>query len=121
MMVSTKGRYALRVMLDLVQHQGDSFVSLKAIAGRQEISMKYLETIVAMLHKGGLIQSLRGKDGGYRAGPAAGMLYCGPGAEAHRGQSGACGLRGMRRKQRKRKELRQSGVLPHAAALEQAG
>lgn len=66
MMVSTKGRYALRVMLDLAQHQGDSFVPLKAIAGRQEISMKYLETIVAMLHKGGLIQSLRGKDGGYR-------------------------------------------------------
>ena len=66
MMVSTKGRYALRVLLDLAQHQGDSFVSLKAIARRQEISMKYLETIVAILNKGGLIQSLRGKDGGYR-------------------------------------------------------
>ena len=66
MMVSTKGRYALRVMLDLAQHQGEGFISLKEIAQRQDISMKYLEMIAAILNKAHFIQSQRGKDGGYR-------------------------------------------------------
>ncbi len=66
MMVSTKGRYALRVMLDLCQHAGDGFVSLKTVSQRQDISMKYLEAIVATLQKGGLLESRRGKEGGYR-------------------------------------------------------
>lgn len=66
MMVSTKGRYALRVMLDLAQNQGERFVSLKEISKRQGISMKYLEMIVSVLNKARFIQSQRGKEGGYR-------------------------------------------------------
>lgn len=66
MMVSTKGRYALRVMLDLAQYPGEGYVSLKAISQRQGVSLKYLESIVSLLHKGGLVCSTRGKDGGYR-------------------------------------------------------
>ena len=66
MMISTRGRYALRVLIDLAQHAGESRVSLKAIAERQEISLKYLESIVALLTKGGLLVSTRGKEGGYR-------------------------------------------------------
>jgi Rrf2 family protein len=64
-MISTKGRYAMRVMIDLAQIGGDEFVSLKSISERQAISMKYLEMIVAALNKGGLVKSQRGKDGGY--------------------------------------------------------
>lgn len=71
MMISTKGRYALRVMLDLAQ-QKEGFLSLKDVAEEQNISMKYLEAIVAKLNKSGLVQSHRGKEGGYRlARPAA--------------------------------------------------
>ena len=66
MMVSTKGRHALRVMLDLAQQERGAFISLKSISERQEISMKYLEAIVAMLNKAGLLMSQRGKDGGYK-------------------------------------------------------
>lgn len=66
MMVSTKGRYALRVMLDLAQQDRDAYISLKSISDRQRISMKYLEAIVAMLNKAGLLKSQRGKEGGYR-------------------------------------------------------
>lgn len=66
MMVSTKGRYALRVMLDLAQQDREAYISLKSISERQKISMKYMEAIVAMLNKAGLLKSQRGKDGGYR-------------------------------------------------------
>lgn len=66
MMVSTKGRYALRVMLDLAQQESDVYISLKSISKRQQISMKYLEAIVAMLNRAGLLLSQRGKEGGYR-------------------------------------------------------
>lgn len=66
MKVSTKGRYALRVMIDLAQHKEEGFISLKEIAARQEISMKYLEMIVGILNKADYVQSLRGKSGGYR-------------------------------------------------------
>ncbi|MDY5577102.1 MAG: Rrf2 family transcriptional regulator [Lachnospiraceae bacterium] len=65
MKVSTKGRYALRVMIDLAQHQGDGFISLKEVAQRQGISMKYLEMIVGILNRAGFVTSLRGKSGGY--------------------------------------------------------
>lgn len=64
--VSTKGRYALRVMIDLAQRRDQGFISLKDIADRQEISMKYLESIVAMLNKAQMVDSYRGKTGGYR-------------------------------------------------------
>jgi len=66
MNVTSKGRYALRVMLDLAQHPADGFVSLKTVADRQGISMKYLEMIVGCLKKAELLESTRGKEGGYR-------------------------------------------------------
>jgi Rrf2 family iron-sulfur cluster assembly transcriptional regulator len=64
--VSTKGIYALRIMLDLCQHTDEGYISLKKISERQNMSMKYLESIVAMLNKAGMVESLRGKEGGYR-------------------------------------------------------
>ena len=66
MMISTKGRYALRIMIDLAQHNDGQFLSLNDIAQRQNISVKYLESIVATLYKAGFLESLRGKKGGYR-------------------------------------------------------
>ena len=66
MLVSTKGRYALRVMIDLAEHQNDSFIPLKEIAARQQISEKYLESIIVILSKAGLVQGIRGKGGGYK-------------------------------------------------------
>ncbi len=65
-MISTKGRYALRVMIDLAQHDGEGNIPLKDIADRQDISKKYLEIIVKELVKGGLISGVSGKGGGYR-------------------------------------------------------
>ena len=66
MNITSKGRYALQVMIDLAQHPDEGFVSLKTVAERQEISMKYLEMIVSGLKKGELLESTRGKEGGYR-------------------------------------------------------
>ena len=66
MIVSSRGRYALRVMIDLAQHNDGELISLKDIAERQGISMKYLELIVGTLNKGGMLISGRGKKGGYR-------------------------------------------------------
>ena len=66
MLVSTKGRYALRVMIDLAEHQTDNFIPLKAIADRQDISEKYLESIIRLLVKAKFLTGLRGKGGGYR-------------------------------------------------------
>ncbi|MDD3537201.1 MAG: RrF2 family transcriptional regulator [Eubacteriales bacterium] len=66
MMISTKGRYALRIMLDLSQHIDDGYIPLSQISEREGISVKYLEAIVAMLNKAGMVESLRGKEGGYR-------------------------------------------------------
>lgn len=66
MMISTKGRYALRILLDIAQMSGDEYISLADVALRQDISMKYLEAIVASLAKAGLVESKRGKMGGYR-------------------------------------------------------
>ena len=65
MNVTSKGRYALRVMLDLAQHPDEGYISLKTVAERQDISMKYLEAIVGALKKAGLVDSSRGKEGGY--------------------------------------------------------
>ncbi len=65
-MISTRGRYALRVMVDLAEHVGTAYVPLGEIAKRQQISQKYLENIVKSLVKAGLLDALRGKGGGYR-------------------------------------------------------
>ncbi len=64
-MISTKGRYALRVMIDLADHAGEGHIPLKEIAERQEISKKYLEIIVKDLVAGGLVTGVSGKGGGY--------------------------------------------------------
>ena len=66
MMISTKGRYALRFLIDIAEHQSEGYVRLKEIAERQGISEKYLETIVKILVKAGVLTGLRGKGGGYR-------------------------------------------------------
>ena len=66
MKISTKGRYALRLMLDLAQNRNEGFVALKDIADRQDISKKYLEQIVTPLNRAGLLKSGRGAKGGYR-------------------------------------------------------
>ena len=66
MMISTRGRYALRVMADLAEHNSGAYIPLKEIAQRQNISQKYMETIMAELSKNGLVDSLHGKGGGYR-------------------------------------------------------
>ena len=66
MMISTKGRYALRVMVDIADNQRDGYIPLKEIAHRQDISEKYLEAIVKGLVKERYLTGLRGKSGGYR-------------------------------------------------------
>lgn len=66
MKISTKGRYALRVMIDLAVNDKGNYVSLKDISNRQEVSLKYLEQIMAMLNKAGYVKSVRGNNGGYR-------------------------------------------------------
>ncbi|MCR5005362.1 MAG: Rrf2 family transcriptional regulator [Clostridiales bacterium] len=65
-MISTKGRYAIRVMIDLAEHDNGSYIPLKDIAARQEISKKYLEIIVKDMVAGGLIKGASGKGGGYK-------------------------------------------------------
>lgn len=66
MLVSTKGRYALRVMLELAQSDAAAYLPLPLIAERQGISEKYSESIIAVLSRAGLVDGLRGKGGGYR-------------------------------------------------------
>lgn len=66
MLISTKGRYSLRVMIDLAEHQADGYIPLKTIAERQEISEKYLESIIKLLVKAKILTGLRGKGGGYQ-------------------------------------------------------
>ena len=66
MKISTKGRYALRMMIDLAEHQGEGFVALKDIAARQDISKKYLEQIIPILNRSDFLQANRGSQGGYR-------------------------------------------------------
>ena len=66
MKLSTRGRYALRLMLDIALHPDDGSISLKSVAQRQDISVKYLEQIVTPLARGGLLRASRGAQGGYR-------------------------------------------------------
>ncbi|MBD5148750.1 MAG: Rrf2 family transcriptional regulator [Oscillibacter sp.] len=66
MLISTKGRYALRVMADMAQHPSEGYIPLKEIAQRQEISEKYLEAIIKILVKAKLLSGVRGKGGGYK-------------------------------------------------------
>lgn len=94
MMVSTKGRYALRVMIDLAEHQAEGYIPLKAIARRQDISEKYLESILKSLVQSQFLTGVRGKGGGYPADKARPSsipweAFCGL-----RGQPGPRGLPG---------------------------
>lgn len=66
MKISTKGRYAVRVMLDLAVHNTGELINVKSIADRQDISEKYLEQIISILNKAGFVKSVRGAQGGYR-------------------------------------------------------
>lgn len=66
MLISSKGRYALRVMLDLAENSKGQYIPLKDITQRQNISQKYLESITVMLSKNGFVEAMHGKGGGYR-------------------------------------------------------
>lgn len=66
MLISTRGRYALRVMVDLAEHPTEGYVPLREIARRQEISEKYLETVIKTLVRAKLLSGVRGKGGGYK-------------------------------------------------------
>lgn len=66
MMVSTRGRYALRVMIDLAEHSGGNYLAMKSVAERQGISLKYMEKILRLLVSANLVEGVHGKGGGYR-------------------------------------------------------
>ena len=68
MLISTRGRYALRILVDMAEHQTDGYMTLKEVAQRQDISEKYLEAIVKDLVKHNILNGVRGKGGGYRLG-----------------------------------------------------
>ena len=65
-MISTKGRYAIRILLDLAEHHSGSYIPMKEVAARQEISLKYIERIMPSLKAAGLVDSVHGIGGGYR-------------------------------------------------------
>ena len=65
-MISTRGRYAIRVLLDLAEQRGEAFTPMKEVARRQEISLKYLEKIMPLLSKANMVEGQHGKGGGYR-------------------------------------------------------
>ena len=91
MLISTKGRYALRVMLELAARSGGEFIALGSIAESQGISLKYLESIISVLSKAGLVVCFRGKGGGYRLTRAPKDYRVGPGLDVNpaRGHDGA--------------------------------
>ena len=66
MVISSKGRYALRVMVDLAEHGGDGYVSMRDVARRQELSDKYAGQVMSLLSRAGLVSGVTGKGGGYR-------------------------------------------------------
>ncbi len=65
-MISTRGRYSVRVLLDLAEHRNGGYIPMKEVAARQEISLKYLERIMPLLTQAGLVEGVHGKGGGYR-------------------------------------------------------
>ena len=77
MMISTKGRYALRIMVDLAQNDGEAPVSVREIASRQDISGKYMEQIIGVLTRCGLLHSIRGAQGGYHLAKAPDQITVG--------------------------------------------
>ena len=77
MKISTKGRYALRVLIDLAEHKDDGFVALRDIALRQDISKKYLEQIIPILNRSGILLTNRGHQGGYKLAKAPSEIIIG--------------------------------------------
>ena len=77
MMISSRGRYALRVMVDLAEHSDSGYIPMKEVAQRQEISLKYLEKILPLLVGGRLVEGIQGKGGGYRLTRAPGEYRVG--------------------------------------------
>ncbi len=77
MLISTKGRYALRILIDMAEHNGNDYIKLKDIAERQEISEKYLESIVRQLAMRNIVVGLRGKGGGYKLAKAPDEIIVG--------------------------------------------
>ena len=65
-MISTRGRYAIRVLLDMAEHRGAGYVPLRMIAHRQEISLKYIEQVMPLLTGAGMVEGIHGRGGGYR-------------------------------------------------------
>ena len=65
-MISTRGRYALRVLIDLAEHDTGAYIPMRDVVERQQVSAKYIERIMVMLSKGGLVDAVHGKGGGYR-------------------------------------------------------
>lgn len=65
-MISTKGRYALRILIDLAEHNSGKYIPMKSVAERQDLSLKYIERILPVLTKGGIVEGVHGKGGGYR-------------------------------------------------------
>ena len=112
MKISTKGRYALRMLLDLAQHQNDGYVALKDIARRQNVSKKYLEQIVPMLNKSDILLASRGFQGGYRLAQSPDKYTVGHDSAHHGGQPRA------RRVSRSRpRSVRPQCRLHHAARV----
>ena len=66
MIVSTRGRYALRVLVDMAEHSDEERIPLKEVAERQQISQKYIEAIMTLLSKNGFVDAVHGKGGGYK-------------------------------------------------------
>ena len=115
MMISTKGRYALRVMIDLAESGLEEYVPLKEIADREEISRKYLENIMTVLSKAGLVDAIHGKGGGYRLNRRP-EEYLGRNSEPDGGHAGPCFVHGKRSVL-----LRPHAGLPHETDLDGAG
>ena len=66
MKISTKGRYSLRVIIDLAEHRNSGYIPMKEVAARQKISLKYIEKLMPLLTKSGLVEGIHGKGGGYK-------------------------------------------------------
>ena len=101
MKISTKGRYALRMLLDLAEHQNEGYIALKDIAERQNISKKYLEQIVAIFNRSDILKTNRGYQGGYMLAKSpdkySARCLSGPGAKRMRTQCGMYYAPGMGR------------------------
>ena len=116
MMISTRGRYALRVLADLAEHRSEGFVPMKGVAARQEISLKYMEKILPVLTKNHIVDGIQGKGRRLPAEPGAGRIHAGrdPAADGRIPCAGS--LLRVRRE-----DLPPGGELSDAAGLERAG